>query len=199
MAAKRQPRYQQVAVVPEEEARKDGNETRELSHLVWMIDDNNALVLDEHGNPHRCLVSEKYTCNGQHRQFALPEKGVWHIQKDDELNIFKRMRWCGHYIHWKENTCKGWGVLIQPNTYTLLLDQKYEIQVLGSGYNREELVICKFVEGNAGEWHGYPINHTLRNEDYIPERIVKCWWQTFRVIGKSDYNDIRTKHTVDLL
>ena len=42
MAAKRQPRYQQVAVVPEEEARKDGNETRELSHLVWMIDDNNA-------------------------------------------------------------------------------------------------------------------------------------------------------------
>lgn len=198
-AKKKKPEYQQNVLKPEDEVRKDGNETRELDHLVWMLDGDNALMLDEQGNPQRCLVKEKYTFNGQHRQFALGEKSVWRIQKDDELNIFKRMRWCGHYTHWKKDTCKGWGVFISPNTETILFNQKYKIQVLGSGYNREELVICKFVEGNAEEWHGYPINHTLRNEDTIPERIVRCWWKSFGVIEKSDYNDIRTKHAVSLL
>lgn len=108
------------------------------------------------------------------------------------------MRWCGHYINWKEDTYKGWGINLLPNVTTILHDQTFEVQNLGKGLDNEDLKICKFVEGNKGDWHGYPINYTLKNQEYIPERIIDSWWKELKVIDKSDYNDIRTKQESSL-
>ena len=86
----------------------------------------------------------------------------------------------------------GWNVLYD----------KGQAQVIGKGVdnngNHVDVKVGKFVEGNKGRWHGYPIDYRKNNEDIICDTAL-FYWLKFNVIDKSEIDDIRRKEDSSLL
>ena len=98
----------------------------------------------------------------------------------------------GAFCMWKNNTHMGWGVCCQGGL----------AQILGQGVTSDNQMInvkvCKFVEGNQGLWHGYPIDYRRDNEDVICDNALH-YWERLNLIDKSEITDIQSKDDTSLI
>lgn len=188
---KKTPRYMRQKEKPKDAVPKDGNKQQALTHQVLKIDKNGIIVVDEHGSLVRDQITEIYVWNKDHREAAKENKGVWTIAEADELVIFQNCRQNGAFQHWKNQTHKGWGVHVVGGTSTAL--------TLGQDYQRKDVKVCKFVEGNKGLWHGYPINYRLEREDVICDTALFYWCNLLKIIDKSEIVDIKNKEESSLI
>ena len=103
----------------------------------------------------------KYLISSQHRKKGNPNKSIWTISLEDEVNCFIQTI-CNN---WKAGV-EAWG--IKPNGNTL--------QVVGVNNNNEQLKLAKFVDGtNTDVWHGYPADHMYKAQDRPTTEILKSW------------------------
>lgn len=172
---------------------RDGNQEIVLNHEVAELDveghpyyNNNDLV--------RSHVTETYTFNAKHREQHLANSGYWKATRDQERESFQTCRANGAFTKWKGNTHKGWGLVLDVNTSTPV--------ILGQGVDSEgnmnDVKVCKFVEGNAFRWHGYPINYRSLDEETICDNALSCWANILKIIDKSEINDIKNREESSL-
>jgi hypothetical protein len=103
----------------------------------------------------------KYYISSQHRKKGNPNKSIWIISFEEEVNCF---------IQTISNTWKvkaeAWGIKLNGNT----------LQVVGLNNNNEELKLAKFVDGtNTDVWHGYPADYVCNAQDRPTTEILKYW------------------------
>ena len=102
-----------------------------------------------------------YIISSQHRRRGNPNKSIWTIPFDEEVNCFIQSM----EGNWKLDN-EAWGIKINGNV----------LQVLGVGNNRNELKIAKFVDGtNTNVWHGYPADYFNKSQDRPATAILKVW------------------------
>lgn len=118
----------------------------------------------------------KYFISSQHRRTGNPNKSIWKISFEDEVNCFIQTI----SNNWKEGL-EGWGIkLIGTN-----------LQVIGISNDNNELKLAKFVDGtNTNVWHGYPADYMCKAQDRPNTETLK-FWVTEGYITKAKMNKIR--------
>ncbi len=188
VAENRDPLVAQVLATPVRMTR-DGNDEEILNHDVALLGADKKVERDVNGNINKVPLTETYTYHKKHREQHEPGSGLWKVSKAKEKESFQNCRANGAFTKWKTNTHKGWGLIFDANSSVPA--------ILGQGVDHEgnmsDVKVCKFVEGNAQRWHGYPINYRSLNEETICDSAFEYWEKTLNVIDKSDINDIKNK------
>jgi hypothetical protein len=128
-------------------------------------------------------IESRYIISSQHRRKGNPNKCVWIITFDDEVNCFVRTI----QQNWRAGTT-AWGVIVVNNI----------VQILGRNSSNEELKIAKFVDGNDNEvWHGYPADYMLKSNDRPDTPILQAWVNN-GYITKAKMSKIRLGHSCNL-
>lgn len=103
----------------------------------------------------------KYIISSQHRRKGNPNKSIWTITFNEEVNCFIQAL----TGDWKRGT-EAWGVKVIDNI----------IQVVGQTNDSKELKLAKFVDGtNTNVWHGYPADYMSKAQDRPATNILKLW------------------------
>lgn len=76
----------------------------------------------------------------------------------------------------------GWGIM----------SKNKRAGFVGLGLHNEPVKVCKFLEGNKGIWHGFPINYQEKGEEIISDHAL-AYWARWDIIDKSDIDDIKWK------
>lgn len=102
-----------------------------------------------------------YIISSQHRRSGNPNKSIWTISFDDEVECFiQTMKG-----NWKSGT-EAWGIKVLDNV----------LQIIGLNNKKQELKLAKFVDGaNTNVWHGYPADHVRKSQDRPTTNILKTW------------------------
>lgn len=102
-----------------------------------------------------------YIISSQHRRTGNPNKSIWIISFDEEVNCFIQAL----NANWRKGT-EAWGIKVFGET----------LQVLGLNYENRELKLAKFVDGtHTNVWHGYPADYMNRAQDRPATNILKVW------------------------
>jgi hypothetical protein len=118
----------------------------------------------------------KYFISSQHRRTGNPNKSIWTISFEEEVNCFIQTI----SNNWKAGF-EAWGIKLNGNT----------LQVVGLSNNNYELKLAKFVDGtNTDVWHGYPADHMYKSQDRPTTEILK-FWVTEGYLTKAKMNKIR--------
>lgn len=170
---------------------KSGNPEKVVSFDIPVLKDG-TIQIDDNGELIRENVTEIYTWNQDHRKTLKANKGCWVISEELEEIMFEGCRCNGLFKVWKGEKQMGWNVL----------DVNGSALVIGKGIDNEgnhiDVRVGKFVEGNKGRWHGYPIDYRHINEDIICDNAL-FYWMRLNVIDKSEIDDIRRKEDSSLL
>lgn len=189
---KRIPRYLQKTPARVPAVYKAGNHSRHFTIMVPVLKTDGTIKLDGNGMIVREEVSENYEWNQKHRNQHKAGSGLWTVPENIEGIIFLKCRNNGAFCKWKGNTHMGWGVC----------NHQGQAQVLGQGVTSNKQMIdvkvCKFVEGNLGLWHGYPIDYRRDNEDFICDNAIH-YWERLNLIDKSEITDIQSKEDSSLI
>ena len=124
-----------------------------------------------------------YIISSQHRRTGNPNKCIWTITFDEEVNCF---------IHalrsnWKKGK-KAWGVKAIGGT----------LQVVGLNPGSKELKLAKFVDAtNNKVWHGYPADYMSKAQDRPDTNILKAWVEN-GYLTKAKMSKIRQGQSCDL-
>ncbi len=103
----------------------------------------------------------KYIISSQHRRRGNPNKSIWTISFEEEVNCFIQAL----NSNWKTGT-EAWGIRLNGNI----------LQVVGLNNYRQELKLAKFVDGNKiNIWHGYPADYMSKAQDRPATNILKAW------------------------
>ena len=171
---------------------KVGNPSRKITHDVAILENDGGHKLDASGNIERESITETYVWNQDHRTTLKADKGKWTVAEKEEEYMFLKCRRYGLFKKWKTNTHMGWNILLENN----------QLKIIGQGVgkmgNHIDVKIAKFVEGNAGTWHGYPIDYRNVNESVICDNALYCWLR-LKVIDKSEIPDIQRKEESSLV
>lgn len=159
-----------------------GNPSVLVSHIVAELDGDGVYIPAPPPNNVRAMATETYVWNQDHRSARKAAKGLWKIPNKKELQIFKVCRRFGWLKPWKTDRWMGWGIMSK--------NQKAE--VVGLGLQNEPVKVCKFLEGNKGVWHGFPINYREKGEEIICDHAL-AYWARWGIIDKSDIGDIKWK------
>lgn len=189
---KHTPKYLQSPPLPTPIVKRGGNPERQFSFVVPVLSDDGTLQYDQNQKVKREEVTEKYVWNQKHRTQWKTGNGRWTIPPNVEAAIFLMCRFMGCFKKWKENTSMGWGVYPCQG----------QAQILGQGVRDDEQMIdvkvCKFVEGNKGCWHGYPIDYREGSQAIICDNALS-YWEKLHLIDKSEIDDIRNKEDSSLV
>jgi len=102
-----------------------------------------------------------YIISSQHRRSGNPNKSIWIITFDEEVDCFIQAL----NGNWKTGT-EAWGVKVIGDI----------LQVVGLNNDRQELKLAKFVDGtNNNVWHGYPADYMSNAQDRPATNILKVW------------------------
>jgi hypothetical protein len=191
MAKKRVPKYMLAPVQKQTVVSKSGNPEKVVSFDIPVLKDG-TIQFNDNGELIRENVTEIYTWNQDHRKTLKANKGCWVISEELEEIMFEGCRCNGLFKVWKGEKHMGWNVL----------DDNGSALVIGKGIDNEgnhiDVRVGKFVEGNKGRWHGYPIDYRHINEDIICDNAL-FYWMRLNVIDKSEIDDIRRKEDSSLL
>ena len=194
MAKKRKktPKNTKMSLVPASVVYKMGNPSREFNIMVPILNEDGTIKLDGAKMIVREEVTERYEWNQKHRNQHKGGSGRWSVPEAVEGIIFLKCRKNGAFSTWKNKTHMGWGVCCQGG----------QAQVLGRGVTSDnqmiDVKVCKFVEGNPGLWHGYPIDYRRDNEDVICDNAIH-YWERLNLIDKSEITDIQSKEDSSLI
>ena len=112
--------------------------------------------------------------------------------------VFSQMRYFGAFKNWQKKgngyiSHKGWGLYL-PN-----ISGSISPEVLGKSYNgSKEVKVCEFREGDEHHWHGFPIDYTDHNTDYIHDNALVAWLR-MGIIEKKHITKIQQKRKVKSL
>jgi len=124
-----------------------------------------------------------YIISSQHRQLGNPNKSIWSIPYEEEIDCFilsKTSKWI--------NGSVCWGLKPINN----------RLEVIGKNNDQEDLKIAKFVDGNKNNiWHGYPADCKRKKQD-IPDTEILVIWKNKELIGKSDVRKLKQQMTCNL-
>lgn len=189
---KKIPKYMQKPVDPTPAVYNAGNHSRQFTIQVPVLNIDGTIKMDENQNVVVEEKSEIYEWNQKHRNQHKAGSGLWTVPECVEGLVFLNCRQSGAFTHWKSGTHKGWGVRCN----------KGQALVIGQGVSNNnqmtEVKVCKFVEGNKGRWHGYPIDYRKTSEDIICDNAL-FYWERMRLIDKSDISDIQNKEDSPLV
>jgi hypothetical protein len=122
------------------------------------------------------VAPNRYIISSQHRRTGNPNKSVWTINFEEEVNCFIQTI----DKNWKEGI-EAWGIKLIGTT----------LQVVGISNNNNELKLAKFVDGtNTNVWHGYPADHMYKAQDRPTTEILR-FWVNEGYITKAKMNKIR--------
>jgi hypothetical protein len=125
---------------------------------------------------HEDFAPSKYIVSSQHRRKGNPNKSIWTINFDEEIDCFIQTI----TKNWK-NGVEAWGIKLIGTT----------LQVVGISNDKAELKLAKFVDGtNSNIWHGYPADHMTKSQDRPTTIILKNWVDN-GYITKAKMNKIR--------
>ncbi len=102
-----------------------------------------------------------YIISSQHRRRGNPNKSIWTITFEEEVDCFIQAL----NGNWKIAT-EAWGIKVVDNI----------LQVVGLNNNNGNLKLAKFVDGtNTNVWHGYPADYMSKAQDRPATSILKDW------------------------
>jgi len=128
-------------------------------------------------------LTTTYIISSQHRATGNPNKTVWTVNFDDEVNCFTQSK----TFEWIENNY-GWGLKVIDSV----------LQYIGHNFENETLKIAKFVDGSANDvWHGYPADYLRRSQDRPPTFVLKNWVEQ-GYLTKAKMNKIRRGQSCNL-
>lgn len=189
---KKIPKYMLAPITNSPALPKGGNPSQQITHDVAKLEEDGGHKLDASGNIVLETVTETYVWNQDHRTTLKADKGNWTVLKTEEESMFLKCRRFGLFKKWKSNTHMGWNILLDNN----------QLKIIGKGVRKKGVLIdvkvAKFVEGNSGIWHGYPIDYRNVNEDVICDNALYCWLR-LNVIDKSEISDIQRKEESSLV
>lgn len=104
----------------------------------------------------------KYSIDPQHRD-DNPKKSQWRISEADEEACFLR----AHREGWQEEQDTYWSYYVSNGA----------VDYLGVAVDRaRRLIVAKFVgKGKPLDWHGYPADHQMHQQDVPPLPIRNMW------------------------
>lgn len=121
-------------------------------------------------------ILSEYIISSQHRRTGNPDKCIWTITFEEEVNCFSN----SYTEKWISNT-KAWGLIVENDL----------LKVVGQNNEQQELKLAKFVDANRNNiWHGYPADYMNRVHDIPVEHILKKWVDK-KYITKAKMNKIR--------
>jgi len=121
-------------------------------------------------------LTTKYVISSQHRATGNPNKTVWTLDYNAEVDCFKLSK----TSEWIQDNY-GWGIKVINSV----------IQYLGHNFENERLKLAKFVDGNQNDiWHGYPADYLRRSQDRPPTFVLKNWVEE-GYLSKAKMNKIR--------
>ena len=171
---------------------KTGNKSILITHYVAILDSCGYCQFCADGSVSTAQITETYVWNQDHRGTLKANKGHWTIAEELEEGMFELCRNNGAFKTWKGDTHMGWSVCPQNDN----------LIVIGTGVNNEgkyiDVKVAKFVEGNKGMWHGYPIDYRMTREDTICDNALECWVH-MGFIDKSEIQDIKLKEDSSLV
>jgi hypothetical protein len=127
--------------------------------------------------------TDNYIISSQHRRIGNPNKCIWNITFDEEVDCFIQAM----NSNWKRGT-EGWGVKVINNI----------LQVVGVNNDRQELKLAKFVDGTKTNiWHGYPADYMNNHQDRPETDILKDWVKK-GYLTKPKMNKIRRQVSCNL-
>ncbi len=107
------------------------------------------------------LAQANYIISSQHRRRGNPNKSVWTISYDEEVDCFIETM----TREWQIGTV-AWGIKVVEDI----------LQVVGVNNIRQELKLAKFVDGaDTNVWHGYPADYMRKAQDRPATNILKLW------------------------
>ncbi len=125
---------------------------------------------------HQDFAPSKYIVSSQHRRVGNPNKSIWTIDFEEEINCFIQtitQKWV--------SGVEAWGLKLNGTT----------LEVIGVTNTKKELKIAKFVDGTSTNvWHGYPADHMTKSQDRPTTIILKNWVDN-GYITKAKMNKIR--------
>lgn len=128
-------------------------------------------------------LTTTYIISSQHRAIGNPNKTVWTIDFDDEVECFKYSK----TSDWIDDKY-GWGIKVVNSN----------LQHVGHNFENETLKLAKFVDGNQNDiWHGYPADYLRKSQDRPPTFILKCWVDQ-GYLTKAKMNKIRRGQSCNL-
>ena len=106
-------------------------------------------------------LTTTYIISSQHRATGNPNKTVWVLDFNDEVQCFTQSK----TSEWIQDNY-GWGIKVINSN----------LQNIGHNFENETLKLAKFVDGNGNDkWHGYPADYLRRSQDRPPTFILKNW------------------------
>jgi len=124
-----------------------------------------------------------YFISSQHRQLGNPNKSIWTISHEEEIDCFilsKTSKWISGSVCWG----------LKP------IDNR--LDVIGRNSVQEDIKIAKFVDGDKKNiWHGYPADCRRKKKD-IPDTEILVIWKDKGLIGKSDVRKLKQQMTCNL-
>jgi hypothetical protein len=133
------------------------------------------LILTEEGDSKEDIIY--YKIRSVHRRRGNPEKCIWTITMEEEVDCFQDSA----NNKWLEDR-KGWG---------LKVNSERRLSEIGISDQQEILKIAKFVDSSStGEWHGYPADYCRRNQDKPSTRVLMDWKKR-GLISKTNINKIK--------
>jgi len=128
-------------------------------------------------------TSGNYIISSQHRRTGNPNKSVWTITYDEEIECFIQSM----NGKWKLDT-QAWGLKVVNNV----------IQIIGLSPDNQELKLAKFVDGNnINVWHGYPADYMKKSQDRPTTNILQIWVRS-GFITKAKMSKIRLGQSCNL-
>jgi hypothetical protein len=107
------------------------------------------------------LAQANYIISSQHRRRGNPNKSVWTISYEEEVDCFIETM----TREWQIGTV-AWGIKVVEDI----------LQVVGVNSIRQELKLAKFVDGaDTNVWHGYPADYMRKAQDRPATNILKLW------------------------
>lgn len=102
-----------------------------------------------------------YIISSQHRRSGNPNKCIWTITYEEEVNCFIQAL----NGDWRTGA-EAWGVKVIGDI----------LQVIGLNNDNQELKLAKFVDGSKSNvWHGYPADYMKKAQDRPATNILKVW------------------------
>ena len=128
-------------------------------------------------------TTSNYIISSQHRRQGNPNKSIWTISFNEEVECFIQ----AINQEWK-NGSKAWGLQFINNA----------LQSIGINNNRQELKLAIFVDGSKiNVWHGYPADYLQNSHDRPTTRILKNWVDS-GYITKAKMSKIRLGQSCNL-
>ena len=124
-----------------------------------------------------------YIISSQHRRTGNPNKSIWTINFDEEVECFINAM----NGNWKTEAI-AWGIKTIGDV----------LHVVGLNPDNEELKIAKFVDGSkTNVWHGYPADYMRKAQDR-PETVILKTWVDNGYITKAKMSKIRLGQSCNL-